>query len=153
MLGLEIALSVVACVGALLALVFTLVGRAIRRRVAAEMAALEREGIERDSGFVVGTARYRDFRAPGVYTGAGISTTRRRLVLTASQLAILGGKTWFHIPRAELGRYQVGALDGRLQIVTDQPHGATGHLDLRLAVAEPERWVAMLRAAGGATAA
>ena len=152
-LGLQVALSAIAFAMTLLAFVLTVVARAARRRHEAEMAALTAEGIERDSGFVSGTARYRDFRAPGVYTGAGISTTRRRLVLTASQLAILGGKTRFHIPRAELGRYHVGVLEGRLQIVTDQPHGATGHLDLRLAVADPERWTATLRAAGCASAA
>lgn len=151
--GLQIAFSVAAFVCTLLAFIFTLVGRAVRRRTAAEMAVLESEGIERDSGFVAGTVRYRDFRAPGVYTGVGISTTQRRLVLTSRQLAILGGKTRFHIPRAELGRYQVGVLESRLQIVTDAPHGATGHVDLRLAVADPERWVAWLRAAGAATAA
>ena len=146
--ALQIAVSLIAFTLATLAFVLTLVGRAMRRRTAAEMAILEAEGIARDSGFVGGSARYRDFRAPGVHTGAGISTTRRRLVLTARQLAILGGKTRFHIPRAELARYQVGVLDGRLQLVTDAPHGATGHIDLRLAVADPERWFAMLRAAG-----
>ena len=147
-LGLQVTLSAIAFAMTVLAFILTLVGRAARRRHEAEMEALAADGIDLDSGFVGGTARFRDFRAPGVYTGVGISTTRRRLVLTATQLAILGGKTRFHIPRAELGRYQVSVRDGRLQIVTDSPHGATGHVDLRLAVADPERWVARLRAAG-----
>jgi hypothetical protein len=44
-------------------------------------------------------------------------------------------------------------IDGRLQLVTDDPHGASGHVDLRLAVSEPEQWMAALRAAGCVAAA
>lgn len=153
MLGLEIAGGVMLLVGSVLVIVFTLVGRAIRRRVAEQLAVLEREGIERDSGFVGGTDRYRGFRAPGYYASVAIGMTRRRLVLTARQLAILGGKAQFHVPRAELARYHVGVLDGGLQIVTDEPHGATGHIDMRLAVGDPEPWAAALRAAGCRAAA
>jgi len=54
----------------------------------------------------------------------------------------------FHIPRPDLGRYTVGTEDDRLQITSDDPHGATGHVDLRLAVSEPDTWVAALRDAG-----
>ncbi|MBV8759427.1 MAG: hypothetical protein JO257_19220 [Deltaproteobacteria bacterium] len=147
-LGLVIALGTVLLVGTVLTIVFTFVGRAVRRRTAEQMTALESEGIERDSGMVSGTVRYRDFRAPGLYEGAGISVTRRRLVLTASHLAILGGKVRFHIPRPDLNRYEVGILEGRLQLVSDNPHGATGHIDLRIAVDDPETWASVLRAAG-----
>jgi len=31
---------------------------------------------------------------------------------------------------------------------SDDPHGATGHVDLRFTVAEPDTWLAALRDAG-----
>jgi len=147
-LGIEIAGGVVLLVSIVLTIVLTAVGRVMRRRMIEQRAALESEGIELDGGIVPGTIRYRNFRAPGFYWGTGIQMTRRHVVLTKSHLAILGGKVRFHIPRPDLGRYTVGTVDHRLQIVSDDPHGATGHVDLRLAVAEPEKWLAALRDAG-----
>ncbi|HEY8073051.1 MAG TPA: hypothetical protein VIF62_03050, partial [Labilithrix sp.] len=66
-------------------LVFSLVRRAIDRTVA-ELAS---EGIVLDSGRVRVTTRYRDFRASGIYIGAGIRTGGGRLVLTKQRLVIL----------------------------------------------------------------
>ena len=147
-LGIEIAGGVVLLVSVVLTVVFVGVGRAMRRHMAEQRAALESEGIELDGGIVSGTIRYRDYRAPGFHAGTGVQATRRHLVLTRSHLAILGGKVRFHIPRPDLGRYAVRVVDHRLQIVSDDPHGATGHVDLRLAVRDAERWAATLRDAG-----
>lgn len=147
-LGIEIAGGVVLLVSIVLTIVLTAVGRAMKRRMIEQRAALESEGIELDGGVVAGTIRYRDFRAPGFYSGTGIQATRRHLVLTRSHLAILGGKVRFHIPRPDLRRYTVGTVNHRLQIVSDDPHGATGHVDMRLAVPDAERWVATLHEAG-----
>jgi hypothetical protein len=92
--------------------------------------------------------RYSGFRAPGRYYGAAIMKTRRNVVLTEQQLVILGGRPPFHTPRGELHRWQVG-LDGeRLRLVTDDPPGASGHVDVRVAVADAEQWVTTLREAG-----
>lgn len=147
-LGLLIAGSVILLVGTILTIVFTIVGRVQRANVADARQMLDAEGIRLDTGPVGATVRYRDFRAPGRYEGAAIMKTRRHLVLTDKQLAILGGRPVFFTPRGELRRWQVGLDGARLRLVSDDPPGATGHVDLRLAVHDAERWVTTLREAG-----
>jgi hypothetical protein len=130
------------------AIVFVLVFGAVRRNVARARAALEAQGIERDSGLCRATFRYRRYRAPGRYYGAGIRITRAQLVLTREVLAVLGQRIP-PIPRGELARYAVGVQEsGRLQLVTDQPIGASGHLDMTFVVEDPAAWVRALRDAG-----
>lgn len=147
-LGLLIGGSVILLVGTILTVVFTIVGRVQRAQSAATSHMLEAEGVVLDAGAVDVTMRMRDFHAPGLYEGRGYRATRRRLVLTEKQLAILGGRPAFLTPRGELKRWQVG-LDGeRLHLVTDDPPGARGHVDLRLSVDDAEKWLATLRDAG-----
>jgi len=147
-LGLLIGGSVIILVGTILTVVFTIIGRVQRTRLAAARAALQPEGIRLDSGLVGGTARFRGFSAPGMYEGGAIRGVRSCLVLTDKQLAILGGRPAFHTPRGELSRWQVGLDGARLRLVSDDPPGAKGHVDLRLAVPDAEAWVAALREAG-----
>jgi len=146
-LGLLIAGGVVVLVGTILAFVTTLV-RAERAKIAALRHRLEAEGIRLDSGTVDVTIRMRDFHAPGLYEGRGFQGTRRQLVLTDQQLAILGGRPTFFTPRGELRRWQVGVDGGRLRLVSDDPPGARGHVDLRISVPDAERWLTTLREAG-----
>ena len=146
-LGLAIAAGVLVLVGAIVSFVFAMV-RAERAKVATLRHKLEAEGIRLDAGAVDVTIRMRNFRAPGMYEGRGIQGTRRHLVLTDQQLAILGGRPAFFTPRSELKRWKVG-LDGeRLHLVSDDPPGATGHVDLRISVPDALQWVTTLREAG-----
>ena len=108
-------LGPVVLVVVILMVVFALVRRAIDR----DAAALAAEGIERDSGRVTVTIRFRKFRVRGGYRG---------------------GLT-------------VGILDRKLHLRSDDPPGATGSIDFRVALPDPEGWVAALRAAGTRAAA
>ena len=148
-LGLLIAGSVTLFVFTILTIVFTIVGRVQRANLADARRMLDPEGIRLETGLVGATVRYRDFRVPGRrYWGAAIIKTRRHLVLTDRQLAILGGRPVFFTPRGELHRWQVGLDGARLHLVCDDPPGATGHVDLRISVHDAAQWVTTLRDAG-----
>lgn len=146
-LGLVIAGGALVLVGGIVMFVMAAL-RAERARVAAMRHQLDAEGIQLDAGAVDVTIRVRNFRAPGLYVGRGYEGTRRHLVLTDQQLAILGGRPAFFTPRNELKRWKVG-LDGeRLHLVSDDPPGATGHVDLRISVSDAQQWLTTLREAG-----
>jgi hypothetical protein len=130
--------------------VFAAVGKAIDR--AAE--ALASEGVELDSGRVVATTRMRRFRAPGLYVGGGIRRTPARLVLTKQKLHIVMRPQRYGIlERSTLDKFTVGILDGKLHLQSSDPPGATGSVDYRVKLADPEKWVAALTAAGAKPAA
>ncbi len=134
-----------AVVGVVLAIVFGAVRRAIDR--AAERLAAE--GVELDSGPVTVTVRMRDFRTPDSYRSGGIRRAPGRLVLTKRRLHILGRPQRYGIfDRAGLDQLTVGILDGRLHLYAIDPPGATGSIDYRVRIKDPERWVASLTAAG-----
>ena len=117
----------------------------LRRRIARRRAAIEGEGVERDSGPCLATARYRKYRGRGMYSGGGIRRNPAQLVLTRTHLHLLGVRGAEPVPLAELHRYRATVDDGRLVITTDEPVGATGRLEVRAAVPDPDEWVAALR--------
>jgi hypothetical protein len=108
------------------------------------MHQLEGEGIVKTSGIVRGSVRKRDYRRPGEYVGAGISSWRGTVVLSKQHLAIDA----VLIPVAELRRYQARVVDDRLSIASDEPLNATGHIEFRVAVTDAPAWVQALRDAG-----
>jgi hypothetical protein len=128
--------------------VFTIVGRVTRARIARDRAPLESEGIVLASGPCRGAVHLRNYVGPRQRAGRAVSLVRRELVLTKSQLATLGGSIAQKVPRAELGRYTVSADGKRLVLATDEPPNATGHVELKLEVADPTAWVAALVDAG-----
>jgi hypothetical protein len=135
-------------VAAILILVFSLVGRARAR----ERAAFDHEGVVLDSGRLWITIRYANFRAPRIYRGVGIAKTRGSLVLTRQRFGVLTGgyqRPYSLIARSDLGRFTVGiAEDGALQIHSDDPPGATGSIDYRIALGDAASWVKALTEAG-----
>ncbi len=116
----------------------------LRRNLARRRAAIEGEGVERDSGPCLATARYRKYRGRGIYSGGGIRRNPAQLVLTRAHLHLLGVRGAEPVPLAELHRYRAAVEDGRLVITTDDPVGATGRLEVRAAVPDPDAWVAAL---------
>jgi hypothetical protein len=152
-LGLVIAISVVVGVSLILGIVFGIIGSAMRKRREAALHVLRQEGIERDSGVVRATVRYRDFAMAGMYSGARVAIVRRQLVLTRANFVILGGiPSLPSIPRNELRRYEVKSDEGSLIISTDNPVQASGHMQLKLKVPDVDAWVKALREAGAMAA-
>lgn len=139
-----IALAVIAYVVVLVAGISWLLRRIIARR----RAKLEVEGVVRDSGVCVATARYRSYRGGGIYSGGGLRRNPAQLVLTRSHLHLLGVRGAEPVPLAELHRYRAAVEEGRLVMTTEEPVGATGRLEVRAAVPDPAAWLADLRAAG-----
>jgi hypothetical protein len=122
----------------------------LKKKLAADHAALEHEGIEKESDDARGSLRYRDFRAPGFYASRSFSGVSGRLILTRATFSFHSvGSRMRHVPRGELGRYAVTTnADGHLVISTDQPHNASGHMELHLRLPDAEAWAQALRAAG-----
>ncbi|HEU5056034.1 MAG TPA: hypothetical protein VFU21_05895 [Kofleriaceae bacterium] len=120
----------------------------LRKRIARRRAAIEGEGVECDSGPCLATARYRKYRARGMYSGGGIRRNPAQLVLTRTHLHLLGVRGAEPVPVAELHRYRATVDDGRLVITTDEPVGATGRLEVRVRVLDPDAWLTALGAAG-----
>jgi hypothetical protein len=130
---------------AVLALVFAAIRKAIDRAA----HALGPEGIEHDSGPVTVTTRMRDFRAPDFYSGGGLRRNPARVVLTKQRLYILQRPQRYGvIDRAGLAKFTVGIVDNKLRLRTDEPPGASGSIDYRIPVRDPETWVGALTAAG-----
>jgi hypothetical protein len=145
-LVLLLALGIPAFVAAILIFVFTLVARVTAR----QRAALEQEGIVLDSGKQWITIRYANFRAPGIYRGAGLRKTRASLILTQQRLGLVPARrSYLFVPRKELGRFTVGASpDGTLQIHSDNPPGASGSIEYSVQLMDAETWVKALTDAG-----
>ena len=146
----------VAIVGtlALVASILVIVFGAVRKAVDRAAEALAPEGIELDSGPLKLTVRMRDFRTPTFYSGGGISVVPARVVLTKQRLHLLARPQRYGIiDRSGLGAFTVGVVDGRLHLQATDPPGATGSIDYRIPVRDPDAWVTALRAAGARTAA
>jgi hypothetical protein len=116
----------------------------LRRNIARRRAAIEAEGVERDSGPCLATARYRKYRGRRLYSGGGIRRNPAQLVLTRTHLHMLGIRGAEPVPLAELHRYRAAVDDGQLVITTDDPVGATGRLEVRAGVPDPDAWLAAL---------
>lgn len=118
-------------------LLFFAIGWGLRRSIGRRLAELESEGIVRDSGLCRVTARYRRFRGRGLYAGAAIRVGSGQLVLTRSNLHLLGVRGAQPVPLVELHRYGYAVDRDRLVITTDEPVGASGRLELRFRVPDP----------------
>lgn len=151
LLGLEIFGAVVLLVGTILLVVFSIVGRGLRARAERDRAELEREGIVLDGGMRNAVVRYEGYSEPGLYATLSVHTAAKRLVLTRETLAILGSRPK-RIPRAELHRYSVTTKDGKLVVCSDNPVGASGHVEMRIAVDDPAAWTRALLEAGASSA-
>ncbi|NUP10701.1 MAG: hypothetical protein HOW73_32050 [Polyangiaceae bacterium] len=146
-LGLAIAGPVV-----LTLVILTVVFAAIRRSIAREAATLE--GVVRDSGPIKVTTRFRRFRSARVYRGGGIRVTPAQLVLTATHLHVLERPQLYgRFKREDLARFTVGVLDGRLHLFSKDPPDASGEIDYRFRVDDPETWAGVLADAGAKRAA
>lgn len=149
-------LTVLSIVGPLVLVtaVLVIVFAAIRKAIDRAADALAPEGIELDSGRITVTTRLRNYRGPGIYSGGGIRRNPARAVLTKERLYILQRPQRFGvIDRADLAKFTVGTLDGKLHLRSEQPPGATGTIDFRIPVRDPETWVAALAGAGASRAA
>jgi hypothetical protein len=133
--------TVAAAALAVTVFLFFAIGWGLRRSIARRRAALEGEGIVRDSGVCRVAARYRRYRGRGLYAGAAIRVGSGQLVLTSSHLHVLGVRDAEPVPRAELHRYRFAVDRERLVITTDDPVGAIGRLELRFGVPDPADWV------------
>jgi hypothetical protein len=156
-LAIEIVVSSLLFTLVVLAIVFSLVRRAIQTSTAKARAALEPEGIVMETPPVGGSVRYRNYRGLGrggqkLAASRAIAALRVAVVLTKQQLALVGFRS-VRIPRAELGRFSVRAAEGRLVLATDQPLDGTGHMEFRLRVPDPDVWVRALVEAGATAAA
>lgn len=128
-------------------LVIVLVFTLIRRSITREANALA--DVELDSGPVKLTTRYQRFKTSRMYRGGGIRMTPAHLVLTKTHLHILERPQLYGIiARADLARFTVGTLDNRLHLRSEDPPNASGTIDYRVPVADPDRWVAALSAIG-----
>jgi hypothetical protein len=150
---LPLAIGIPLLVATILFVVFTLVGWAARRA----REALEPEGIVLDSGSQWLTVRMSNYRRQGRYTRKAFSKGKGYVVFTRQALVVLSGTAGtgngIRCPSSELRRFSVGITDGKLHLVSDSPPGATGHVDYRIAVPDPDRWVSTLCAAGAQPAA
>ena len=139
---------------AMVALVLVLVFAGITQAIDRAAEALASEGVELDSGRVTVTTRMRDFRGAGFYAGGGIRRNPGRVVLTKQRLCIVQRPQRYGIiDRAALASFTVGTLDGKLHLQASDPPGATGSVDYRITVRDPDAWVAALTAAGARRAA
>jgi hypothetical protein len=143
--GFAIVLGIV--VVSFVAAIFAAVLLSIRGATARARAALTEEGIALESGPCWITIHYRDFRAPGIYRGVGVTKTRATLVLTAAGRILLvpGRSRYWLVP----GNVTVSvAADGALHLHSDAPTGGTGSIDYRVTTPDAERWMRVLTEAG-----
>jgi hypothetical protein len=144
-------LVIVGGVLALLGIVFGSLFFVVRSSMARHRREVEAEGVLLDSGPGWITTRLHDYRAPGRYAGSRVAKNPGQLVLTRQSLFVLGlGKQ--RIERAELGRFTVAVDQGALRLRTENPPGATGTVEMRVAVLDAEAWVKALREAGALVA-
>jgi len=121
----------------------------VKRATARMRAELEREGLVLDTGPTWITIRMSNFRGHGRSVGSGIEKTRASLILSKERLVLVPSRwQFFRVNRADLPRYTVGVDGGQLVIHTDDPPNATGTIDYRVTLADPEPWVKALTEAG-----
>ena len=131
---------------ALTAAILFVVFAAIRRGIDADASALG--GVVLDSGITKMTTRFTGFRSEALVRG-GMRRNHVRAVLTSSHLHLVERPQRYGIfERAELSRFTVGVAGDDLHLRSTDPPRAVGEVDYRIAVGDPERWVAALVAAG-----
>jgi hypothetical protein len=119
---------------------------ALRRQISAAAAALTDK--ELDSGVTKMTTRYKQFKSADLMRG-GLRRNYVQAVLTKTHLHLIERPQRYGIfKREDLGNFTVGTIDGMLHLHSKTPPDATGGIDYRIDVAEPERWVKALVAAG-----
>lgn len=136
-----VALFVVGLVAAVLFIV-----RRTRERV---IARLTSEGLERRSGPVRLTLRFRDYRAPGWRLGA-FSIKPGELVLTAQGLVVVFPQA-LRLGGRDLSNLTVAVEGKRLSLHTDTPFEASGDVRVEFETDEAEAWKMALLARGART--
>lgn len=125
---------------------------AMRRSAARALVRLQEEGIVLDSGPIHMKATFRGFRGPRVAIGAGMRAGPTRIVLTQRGLRFVPmGQNRFGFASTDrdlIGRFEVGAKDGKLHLHSDNPPNASGTVDILLSVSNPAEWVDALMQAG-----
>jgi hypothetical protein len=141
-----IVLVVVAAYVVLMVGIFVVVFGLIRRRIGVTAGRL---GVaELDSGTTKMVTRFDDFRSERLVRG-GYRRNPVRAVLTATHLHLIEVPQRYGIfERSDLARFTVGIQDGQLWLRSTDPPDATGTIDYRIEVDDPERWVHALLAAG-----
>ncbi len=138
----------------LVTVVLVIVFAAVRKAIDRAAEGLASEGIELDSGPVTVTTRMRSFRAPGIISAGGIRRNPARVVLTKQRLHILQRPQRYGIiERADLARFTLDNVDGKLRLRSEGPPGASGEIDYRIPVRDLDEWMAALGAAGARRAA
>lgn len=146
-----VVLAVVAAYIVLMVGIFVIVFGLIRRRIG---VAASRLGVaELDSGTTKMVTRFEAFRSERLVRG-GYRRNPVRAVLTATHLHLIEVPQRYGIfERSDLARFTVGTQDGKLWLRSTDPPEATGTIDYRIDVDDPERWVRALLAAGATPAA
>jgi hypothetical protein len=132
----------VAFVAAVLAVVVAL----IRRRLAEQAASLD--DVMLDSGYVKMATRFDGFRSPTLIR-SGYRRNPARVVLTRTHLHLLEQPQVYGVFALEdLSHFTAATQEGALHLRSTEPPGATGTVDYRIPVSDPDRWVEALIAAG-----
>lgn len=141
-----IVLVVVAACVVLPVAILVVVFAMIRRRIGAAVARL---GVaELDSGTTTMATRFEGFRSERLTRG-GYRRNPARAVLTATHLHLVEVPQHYGVfERSDLTRFTVGIQDGQLWLRSTDPPDATGTIDYRIKVDDPERWVHALVNAG-----
>jgi hypothetical protein len=116
-------------------------------------AAAASEGIVLDSGPVWMTIHYRGYRSSSFAVGVGLTKTRATAILTRQRLIFTpASRRYFNVARSDLGRFQVGLVDGAVFLRTEDPPHGSGSIDVRLSVPDGSAWVTALTEAGARSA-
>ncbi|HEY2367571.1 MAG TPA: hypothetical protein VGH87_14345 [Polyangiaceae bacterium] len=126
-----------------------LVISAVQKATARTRAELEREGVIMDTGRTWVTIRLNGFRGYGVAVGVGVYKERGAFVLSKQRLVLVPSRRRFpQLSHADLAQFDVSADGGQLVLHTDHPPNATGTMDVRVTVSDPNAWVKALTEAG-----
>ena len=121
----------------------------VRRVGAKQRASLESEGIVMDAGSVHVAIHFAGYSAPGIHVGVGVHKGPLVVVLTERRLAFLPSRrAYMRIDRADLARFTASVEDGVLRLHSDSPPNASGMIDFRVSVSDPDAWMRALVEAG-----
>ncbi|HEY1959718.1 MAG TPA: hypothetical protein VGH28_29110 [Polyangiaceae bacterium] len=141
LLGVGIPVFVIVLVGTILLLVFS----SVRKATARTRAELASEGLLLDTGPTWITIRLSGFRGYGRAVGAGLYKWRASLVLSRRRLVLVPSRRRFlRLNHADLAHFTAGVDGGELVLHSDAPPNATGTMDIRVAVPDPNAWVKAL---------
>ncbi len=148
-LGVLLGVGIPVFVLLLLGPIFYFVFSTIRKATARMRAELEREGIVLDTGPTWITIRLSGFRGYGVAVGRGFYKERAALVLSKQRLVLVPSRRRFlHLNHADLAHFTAGADGDQFVLHTESPPNATGTMDVRVTVADPQTWVKAVTDAG-----